>query len=107
VLVIGVEPGISTTDARAEGFEEAASADPKFESLGVEYSMNQPAKAAEIVTSALQANPDIVGIFAANLFAAEGAATGIRQAGAEGITIVGFDAGRHRWRHCATTPCRR
>jgi ribose transport system substrate-binding protein len=93
VLVIGVEPGISTTDARAEGFEEAASADSKFESLGVQYSMNQPAKAAEIVTSALQADPDIVGIFAANLFAAEGAATGIRQAGAKGITIVGFDAG--------------
>lgn len=93
VLVVGVEPGISTTDARAEGFEEAANADPKFESLGVQYSMNQPARAAEIVTSALQADPDIVGIFAANLFAAEGAATGIRQANAKGITIVGFDAG--------------
>lgn len=93
VLVIGVEPGISTTDARAEGFEAAAAEDSKFESLGVQYSMNQPAKAAEIVTSALQADPDIVGIFAANLFAAEGAATGIRQAGAEGVTIVGFDAG--------------
>jgi ribose transport system substrate-binding protein len=93
VLVIGVEPGISTTDARAEGFEAAAAENDAFESLGVQYSQNQPARAAEIVTSALQADPDIVGIFAANLFAAEGAATGIRQAGAEGITVVGFDAG--------------
>lgn len=93
VLIIGVEPGISTTDARAEGFEAAAAEDPSFESLGVQYSQNQPARAAEIVTSALQADPDIVGIFAANLFAAEGAATGARQAGAEDITIVGFDAG--------------
>ena len=93
VLVIGVEPGISTTDARAEGFEAAAAEDPAFESLGVQYSQNQPARAAEIVTSSLQANPDIVGIFAANLFAAEGAATGIRQAGVEDVTIVGFDAG--------------
>jgi ribose transport system substrate-binding protein len=93
VLVIGVEPGISTTDARAEGFEAAAAENEAFESLGVQYSQNQPARAAEIVTSALQADPDIVGIFAANLFAAEGAATGIRQAGAEGITVVGFDAG--------------
>lgn len=93
VLVVGVEPGISTTDAREQGFAKAVEADPKFEYLGVQYSQNQPARAAEIVTSALQADPDIVGIFAANLFAAEGAATGIRQAGAEDITIVGFDAG--------------
>jgi ribose transport system substrate-binding protein len=93
VLVIGVEPGISTTDARAEGFEAAVAENEAFESLGVQYSQNQPARAAEIVTGALQADPDIVGIFAANLFAAEGAATGIRQAGAEGITVVGFDAG--------------
>ena len=93
VLVIGVEPGISTTDARAEGFEAAVAENPAFTSLGVQYSQNQPARAAEIVTGALQADPDIVGIFAANLFAAEGAATGIRQAGVTGITVVGFDAG--------------
>lgn len=93
VLVIGVEPGISTTDARAEGFSAAAAEDPLFEDLGVQYSQNQPARAAEIVTGSLAADPDIVGIFAANLFAAEGAATGVRQAGAEDVTIVGFDAG--------------
>ncbi|MFT4220956.1 MAG: ABC transporter substrate-binding protein [Microbacterium sp.] len=94
VLVVSVDPGISTTDARAKGFEDAVAADSKFESLGVEYSHNEPATAAEIVTAALQANPDIVGIFAANLFAAEGTATGVRQAGkTDDVTIVGFDAG--------------
>lgn len=93
VLVVSVDPGISTTDARAEGFQEAAEADSKFEFLGVQYSHNQPATAAQIVTAALQKDPDIVGIFAANLFAAEGTATGVKQAGKEGITIVGFDAG--------------
>ena len=45
------------------------------------------------MSAALQKDPDIVGIFATNLFAAEGSATGVRQAGAEDITIVGFDAG--------------
>ena len=94
VLVVSIDPGISTSDARAEGFEEAAAEDSKFESLGIEYSHNEPATAAEIVTAALQANPDIVGIFAANLFAAEGTATGIQQAGKQGeVTVVGFDAG--------------
>jgi ribose transport system substrate-binding protein len=60
----------------------------------VQYSHNEPSTAAEIVTAALQKDPDIVGIFAANLFAAEGSATGVQQAGKQGqVTIVGFDAG--------------
>jgi ribose transport system substrate-binding protein len=94
VLVVSVDPGISTTDARGEGFQEAAEADSNFEFLGIQYSHNEPATAAEIVTAALQKDPDIVGIFAANLFAAEGTATGVQQAGKQGeVTIVGFDAG--------------
>ncbi|HEV7847891.1 MAG TPA: ABC transporter substrate-binding protein [Mycetocola sp.] len=94
VLVVSVDPGISTTDARAEGFQKAAEADGNFEFLGVQYSHNEPATAAEIVTAALQKDPDIVGIFAANLFAAEGTATGVQQAGKQDdVTIVGFDAG--------------
>lgn len=93
VLVVSVDPGISTLDARVAGFEQAVNANSDFEYLGVEYSHNEPAQAAQIVNAALQANPDIVGIFAANLFSAEGSATGLRQAGREDITLVGFDAG--------------
>ena len=94
VLVVSVDPGISTTDARVKGFEDAAKADSTFTDLGVQYSHNVPANAAQIVTSSLQKDPDIVGIFATNLFSAEGAATGIKQAGKAGkISIVGFDAG--------------
>ncbi|HXH36548.1 MAG TPA: ABC transporter substrate-binding protein [Plantibacter sp.] len=94
VLVVSVDPGISTTDARAEGFQEAVATDSNFTDLGVQYSHNEPATAAEIVTAALQKDPDIVGIFAANLFAAEGSATGVKQAGkTDSVTIVGFDAG--------------
>jgi ribose transport system substrate-binding protein len=60
----------------------------------VQYSQNDPAKAASIVSAALQKDPDIVGIFASNLFSATGAATGIRQAGKQNsVKIVGFDAG--------------
>ena len=94
VLAISVDPGISTTDARVKGFEEATAEDPAFEYLGVQYSHNQPATAAQLVTAALQADPDIVGVFATNLFAAEGTATGIRQAGKEDqVKVIGFDAG--------------
>jgi ribose transport system substrate-binding protein len=94
VMVMSVDPGISTTDARVKGFEDAVNQDPKFKYLGVQYSHDDPATAANIMGSALQKDPDIVGVFAANLFSAEGTATGVRQAGkGEQVKIVGFDAG--------------
>jgi ribose transport system substrate-binding protein len=94
VLVVSVQPGISTTDDRAKGFQDAVKGNPAYQDLGVQYSNNDPQKAAQIVNAALQANPDIVGIFATNLFSAEGSATGIRQAGKQGaVKVVGFDAG--------------
>ena len=94
VLVINVKPGISTTDARAKGFEEELKNYPNMKSLGVEYSNDKPEVAAAKATAALAAHPDMVGIFGTNLFSAEGAATGMRSAGAaEKVKIVGFDAG--------------
>jgi ribose transport system substrate-binding protein len=94
VLVVSVTPGVSTTDARTQGFEDAVKADSSYTDLGVQYDNDDASKAAQIVTSELQAHPDIVGIFATNLFSAEGAATGVRQAGKQGqVKIVGFDAG--------------
>lgn len=93
VLVISTDPGVSTVDARVKGFEDAVKGDSAFQYLGVQYSHNDPATAANLVSAALQKDPDIVGIFATNLFSAEGSATGVRQAGAKDVTIVGFDAG--------------
>jgi ribose transport system substrate-binding protein len=94
VLAISVDPGISTTDARVKGFADAAAADGKYPYAGVQYSHNDPATAAQLVTAALQKDPDIVGVFAANLFAAQGSATGIQQAGKKGkVNVIGFDAG--------------
>ena len=94
VLVISTDPGVSTVDARVKGFKEAAAKDSKFEYVGVQYSHDDPTTAAQLVTAALQKDPDIIGIFATNLFSAEGTATGLRQAGkAKQITTVGFDAG--------------
>jgi ribose transport system substrate-binding protein len=94
VMMMSVDPGISTTDARAKGFEEAVKADPKFTYVGIQYDHDDPATAANLMGSALQKDPDIVGVFATNLFSAEGTATGVRQAGKqEQVKIVGFDAG--------------
>ena len=93
VLVVNTKPGISTTDQRTSGFAAAAKADSKFTYVGVQYDNDTASLAAQVTLAALQKNPNIVGIFATNLFSAEGAATGIRQAGKSGkVKVVGFDA---------------
>ena len=94
VMVMNIDPGVSTTDARAKGFEEAVKEDSKFQYVGVQYSHNDPATAAQLIGAQLQKDPDLVGVFATNLFSAEGSATGVRQAGKSGqVQVVGFDAG--------------
>jgi ribose transport system substrate-binding protein len=94
VLVINVKPGISTTDARAKGFEEEIKNTPGLKYIGQEYSNDKAEVAASKATAALAAHPDLVGIFGTNLFSAEGAATGLRSAGATAkVKVVGFDAG--------------
>ncbi len=93
VLVVNTKPGISTTDQRQQGFADAAKADSKFSYVGTQFDQDTASLAAQVTLAALQKNPGIVGIFAANLFSAEGAATGVRQAGKSGkVKIVGFDA---------------
>jgi ribose transport system substrate-binding protein len=93
-LVNNVNPGISTTDARGKGFEEGLAGKPGVDYLGQQYNNDDPAKASSIVTSTLAKHPDLKGIFATNLFGAEGSASGLRQAGKlDQVKIVGFDAG--------------
>ncbi len=93
VFVNNVKPGISTTDARAKGFEEEAKS-LGLEYVGLDYNQDQPDKAAAIVKAQLAKNPDLKGIFATNLFGAEGSAAGLREAGKKDtVKIVGFDAG--------------
>ena len=87
VLVISVKPGISTTDQRQQGFEEAIEAYPNIEYLGTEFCNDDPTQAASITTSTLQSNPDLKGIFGANVFAGQGAGTGVRQTGITGSPL--------------------
>jgi ribose transport system substrate-binding protein len=93
VFVVNVKPGISTTDARAKGFEEGAK-EAGLNYLGQDYSQDEPQRAASIIKAQLAKNPDLHGVFATNLFSAEGTANGVREAGKQGdVKIVGFDAG--------------
>lgn len=93
VLVISVKPGISTTDQRQQGFEDAIKKYPNIEYLGTRFCNDDPTVAASITTSTLQSNPDLKGIFGANVFSGQGAGTGVRQSGKKNqVSVVAFDA---------------
>jgi ribose transport system substrate-binding protein len=93
VFVVNVKPGISTTDLRAKGFADEAKK-LGLQYLGQDFSQDQPDKAAAIIKGQLAKNPDLKGVFATNLFSAEGTASGLREAGKLGkVKIIGFDAG--------------
>lgn len=93
VLGISVNPGITSTDLRMEGFNEKAAELGFVLVSDTQYSNNEASTAAEIITAQLAADPDLKGVFASNLFTAQGVATGVRQAGATDVQVVGFDAG--------------
>jgi ribose transport system substrate-binding protein len=94
VMVENVNPGISTTDQRQQGFEEAIEGEPDIEYLGTQFHDDEPARAASQVKAQLAKDPDLKGIFATNIFGSEGAANGLREAGKLGdVKHVGFDAG--------------
>ncbi|TCO57300.1 ABC transporter substrate-binding protein [Actinocrispum wychmicini] len=94
VLVLDTKAGTSTTAARAKGFEdELKKSAPNLKSVGIQFTDNEPAVAAQKVTAAIASTPDLIGVFATNLNSGEGAATGLRSAGKVGqVQLVGFDA---------------
>lgn len=94
VYVSNVNPGISTTDQREEGFKlEMAENFPGITVLETQYNENDANNAAAQLQAVLARSPDLKGVFGANLFSALGAANGVQQAGETGnIRVVAFDA---------------
>lgn len=79
VYVSNVKPGISTTDQREEGFKkEMAANHPGITVLETQFNDNDANKAASQLQAVFARNPDLVGVFGANLFSALGAANGVQ-----------------------------
>ncbi len=92
VMALMNSPAANVAQQRLFGFQEEIAKHPDITFLGVQYSNNQTAKAASIITSTIAANPDLVGVFTITTNNTEGAATGVREAQREGhIKIVGYD----------------
>ena len=92
VYVSNVKPGISTTDQREEGFKAAMADFPGIEVLETQFNDDDANKAAAQVQAVFARNPDLQGVFGANLFSAIGTADGIKALGKSGaIKVVAFD----------------
>jgi ABC-type sugar transport system substrate-binding protein len=94
VAVIDVNPGISTTEARIQGFDEEMKAHyPNITVLSTQYDQDSSATAASEAASDISAHPNLSGVFATNVLTAEGAATGVQHAGRAGkVKVATFDA---------------
>lgn len=94
VYVSNVRPGVSTTDQREEGFKaEMAENYPDIEVLETQYNENDASLAASQFQAVIARNPDVAGVFGANLFSALGAGNGVDGAGkSEDVTVIAFDA---------------
>jgi ribose transport system substrate-binding protein len=94
VLVISTDPGVSSVDARVAGFDKKSKTYGMKHVSKTQYSHNSASTGAQVISAALAKDPDLQGVFATNLFTAQGVATGLRQAGKAGkVKMVGFDAG--------------
>ena len=92
VMALMNSPAANVAQQRLFGFQDELAKHPGVTYIGVQYSNNQTAKAASIITSTVAANPDLAGVFTITTNNTEGAATGVREAQMEGkIKIVGFD----------------
>jgi ribose transport system substrate-binding protein len=93
VYVSNVKPGVSTTDQREEGFKSEMKNHPGVTVLETQFNDDDANKAASQLQSVLARNPDLAGVFGANLFSALGSANGIKQAGVSGkVKVAAFDA---------------
>jgi ribose transport system substrate-binding protein len=92
VVAIDNDPGFPISEQRVQGFKEAIAKYPGIKYLGVKYSHNEVAEAANIVSTTAGSNADLAGVYAAETNNTEGAITGVREAQKEGkISIVGYD----------------
>jgi ribose transport system substrate-binding protein len=91
--VIYTEPGTTTTQARGQGF--IAEMKSKYPNVAVytEYDGNVESTATSQVSSLLLAHPNLHCVFGTNDYAAEGAATAVKNSHDQGkVTIAGYDA---------------
>jgi ribose transport system substrate-binding protein len=94
VASISVNPGISTTDQRSQGFAAELKKYPKVKYLGVQYCNDDQTKASNQTSALLAGHPNLKGMFAMNVVSGNGVTQAVRAKGKSGkVKLVEFDAG--------------
>jgi ribose transport system substrate-binding protein len=94
VAGISVNPGISTTDQRQQGFEQELKKYPKVKYLGTQYCNDDQTKATNLMSALLSGHPNLKGVFAMNVVSGNGVTAAVKAAGKSGqVKLVEFDAG--------------
>jgi ribose transport system substrate-binding protein len=94
VLIVALNPGVVGNQQRADGFVNVLKEKyPKITVLPIEYPGSDQNKAAEVVAAAIQANPDLKGIYTTHSNAAVGTSSAVIGAGLGGkVKIIAYDA---------------
>jgi len=94
VAVIAHDQTSRTGIDRRDGFvNRMAESHPDIEIVTIQYGAGDQLQSTEIAKSIITANPDLKGMFGTNEGSAIGVVNGVRESGAEGITIIGYDSG--------------
>jgi ribose transport system substrate-binding protein len=94
VAAISVNPGISTTDQRSQGFAAELKKYPKVKYLGVQYCNDDQTKASNQTSALLAGHPNLKGMFAMNVVSGNGVTQAVKAKGKSGkVKLVEFDAG--------------
>lgn len=91
VIVLQGQPGTSASRDRGAGFTEGIAAYPGIEVVAMQTANFDRAQALDVATNLLQANPDVVGIFAENDEMALGAVQALGARAGDDVFVVGFD----------------
>jgi ribose transport system substrate-binding protein len=93
VAAISVQPGISTTDQRKQGFEAGIKAYSGIKYLGTQFDNDDQTKASQEAAALMTAHSDLAGIFAMNVVSGNGVTSAVKAAGKSGkVKLVEFDA---------------
>jgi len=93
VAIVNAQAGAGTTMIRENEFKaQIAAKYPNITIVGTQYSDGDKAKALNIATDFMRANPDLAGIYACNEGSTVGVGNAVKQAGKAGtVKVVGWD----------------
>ena len=95
VAVVAHDQTSRTGIDRRDGFLNQMAAEyPGIEVVTVQYGAGDQLQSTEVAKAILTANPGLGGMFGTNEGSAIGIVNAVREMGAEGVTIIGYDSGK-------------